>query len=307
MSRELTPGIEISRYLGPEACDLDRATFANRKAWLWLAGSACAVGLAWTALPIRFPQQFRMLVPEPFGIWMVVLAIASVLPRLAGLTPHRSDPTAVRFLAAAVSLLVPWVFPTGSALVLHWVVVASAAAAMAILGGSAWLRLICPPLVILTLVPLLSYVEEPVVSALQAIATQFALLFSHLMLSDDYVRLGQQVVLPFEGGGFEVARECSGYRSMFAMILLATFFCLHPVLTFRLRIGILLAALALSTAGNFVRIGATIALYQHGHTQLVSGSAHEFMGVAVLAVEVAALYFLFNWARRSGPSRKGSR
>lgn len=284
-----------------------------------IAGVLSVVCAGWSVIPIRHPNVvshwFNNEVSPWGGVWVVMLALSTIWMRrsfLLVLVKNVGEP--LWGLAGFAAIFAIWAFPLPPRFG-HYLYLIAFAAVLYGVGGAGWLRACIPALAILACLPgLPSAVHEAVVASLQVLGAVVATGFCKLFFSAEYVRVGTSVALPLSAeqsstGGLiglcvVVGPGCSGYRSLFGLLLVSLTCCAHPQLPVRGKVALLAAAVTMAIAINMLRIVVSTSFYHYGLEDFASGTAHSALGQALIVLEVVVLYLLWRQLLKKHPQRK---
>ena len=270
---------------------------------------------AWSVIPLRHPRivagwLHNEMLPYA-GLWVVGLSLAILVMRRSLLTGStKLRPVWLSIGGALLCLLWGWRL---SPHLSHYAHLAASAACMAAIGGRAWLRVTAPALVALGCLPgLPPGAHELVLGSLQALGEFVTLAYCRGFLDAGYTQAGGGIVLAEPGVGWVVSLRigpaCSGYRSLFGLMLLSLLCCSHPRLSLRQSLLIVGIGPLLAVSVNVLRLLTTASLHHYGLRALASGVAHSALGQALLVVEggVLCLIFLRQLKRHPPATRSGT-
>lgn len=283
----------------------------RRCQWRFIA-ALCLIGLAWMAIPYHHTAAVSGWIDNDMlpkaGVWVLLFAVCSIKMRWALLAELNVSSRLLWVAVGGLMLILPWVWPWRSPHAAHYAHLGASALLIYGLGGRCWLRVVLPALAILLLLPGLPPAAHVfVVGKLQRFQDVYVFLFSRTVLSADYIRYHGGIVLPVlpaapDSGvtaAFGVMRECSGYRSLFGMVLLSLLWCAHPGLSIRGKSLLFAAAVSMAVVFNLLRITITVILLHVGLRQLATGTTHSLFGHVVIGIEMVLLYSLFGYLLRT--------
>ena len=164
--------------------------------------------------------------------------------------------------------------------------------------GRRLFRLMLLPLAYLFfMIPLPYIVYDAVAFPLKLFVTRASIAF--LKLAGVVVmREGNVILLP--NTTLEVADACSGIRSLVSLLALAVAYSFFIPLTAWRRCALVLAAVPIAVCANAFRVIGTGFLAQYWGARAAEGFFHEFAGMAVFVVAIAALVSLGALLSRTG-------
>ena len=291
---------EIGQPTRPQDCEIDGRSAKER----FLAAVAFLC-LAWSAVATRHRGAVAQWLSNDMlpgaGVWVLVLAGYTIWCRktlLARSPQVRKGPIGSWILIAAVLLLILWTQPT-SAVVAHYLSLLAGIAFLHGIGASSALRVMFPAMAIVTFLPALSpsayrHLGQPIQELVAAAVTPFC----RFLLAADYVRNGTDILCVAESGhevlvAVRVEAECSGYRSLIGVTLMALVWGSNPRSSIRQKLMLLGCAFGLAFLGNLLRVASSIALHHHGLTELASGMAHAALGQGLVLLEIIGLFALW--------------
>lgn len=278
------------------------------------AAALLFLGLAWLVIPLQHPGPVagwldNETLPHA-GVWILALSAIAVVMRRSLLAPPNQRWRAGGILAGTALLCTVWLQPL-PAYVGHYVYLTAFTACMYGIGGSGWLRVVGPAVGLLACLPgLPPAVQQWVVGCLQEFGTFVTVSFCRWFLSAAAVADGGSMVfLHPDSESFirvGVGPECSGYRSLFGLLLLSLFCCAHPRLLLRSKFFLLATAASLAVSVNLLRLTVSVSLYHYGLSHLADGLAHSALGQALMLLEAVLLYFMWKRLLKKSPRCSGS-
>jgi exosortase/archaeosortase family protein len=274
----------------------------------WLASAVLVTCAAFSASPFRGPAPGSLVPALP--AWCAALALVALVFQASQLKCARfrlhapALAVGVVLAGAAWLLTTPWAFRSsavvGAALVIYGV------------GRSELLRP-CLPSLLLLAVPTVVAVAEPLASrGLQDVAGVYCETFYRNALGGTCVRQLDLIRLAISdsGGGsgsaaaalVVVAPECSGFRSLCGMSVVALLFAAHPALTTRRRIALCMAAAFTAFCLNLARLGVTMWLYRTGRAEFARGTSHALQSQMALVIGLALVFLLYKALLKSAPA-----
>jgi len=145
-----------------------------------------------------------------------------------------------------------------------------------------------PMLFLLFLIPVPESVEMAITFPLQLFATRISSYILSILTIPVY-REGN--MLYFVNSQLEVAEACSGIRSITALLMLATIFVHLMESGILKKLIILISSVPIAMAANILRVTGTGILAHFYGDQVARGFLHEFSGVVVFIIGLAAIYF----------------
>jgi exosortase len=170
--------------------------------------------------------------------------------------------------------------------------------------GWSHLRAALFPIAILVLmIPIPAIVFNPLTLPLQMLASKLAAATLPIF-GVPVLREGNIINLPVMS--LEVARACSGIRSLYSLITLATIYGYLVKSAMWIRIVLIAAAVPIAVAANSLRIVGTGLLVQYWDPSKAVGFFHEFSGELLFLISLLMLMLLHR-ALTPGLSGLGSR
>ncbi len=244
------------------------------------------------------------------GVWVLLVAAVAAIVRYSRITITSSKPRPLFLVPAAALIGLAIVLASALPVAAHWIYLGGAAAGVIGLIGSGWLGVWAPSLVLLTLMPgLPPPLHVWLVDGLQWLTMHAAYMFSVLVLSDDYLRLGHTIFLPdnFLAPGVApqmavtVEAECSGYRSFYGALLLAGLGVADPRLSIRRSITFFVMCLLIAVLLNWGRVFLSIVLHHIDRPDLARGFAHAMLGNVAMGVMVVLIFLVYRKLLISSP------
>ena len=155
------------------------------------------------------------------------------------------------------------------------------------LYGKDHLRVLAFPVLFLVfMIPVPSIIMNRITFPLQLVASKLAthsiqLLGIPVLQEGNIIRLG--------GLSLEVAKACSGIRSLMSLLALGTVYAYFTSKSMTSRVVIVLSTIPIAIMVNSLRITMTAFLSVHYGTKAAEGFIHEFSGVLLFLVAVILL------------------
>jgi exosortase len=140
--------------------------------------------------------------------------------------------------------------------------------------------------VLILMIPVPAIILNPITLPLQLLASKLAAI-TLPMFGVPVLREGNIVNLPIMS--LEVAQACSGIRSLYSLITLATIYGYLVNATIWTRTVLVLAAIPIAIAANSLRIVGTGLLVQYWNPVRALGFFHEFSGGLLFLVSLLML------------------
>jgi exosortase/archaeosortase family protein len=271
-----------------------------------LIAALCLALLVWSLALSKFPGTYERwmnnaLIPQS-GWWVLAFAIISTFKRRSLILSQNPNNHPFIFLVG-ISIMIGLSFwGWESAYLVHLVWLFATSLLIFGMGGRSFLYVVIFSLIILMLLPgLPKGVENVFLLKLQNMATSFTCGFCKLVLSEDYVCLGYEIFLPghknLAGAGpiatLVIAQECTGFRSLFGMVLLALLFISNPRMPSMKKLILLIIAMSLAIVFNMVRLAITTVLYHYGFKESLVGMWHSLLGNFAIGMAALLLYFIY--------------
>lgn len=290
---------------------------ARVPAWPRLACVLLLIAAVWTGFVWHYHQAIDHGLDSSFvprlGFWCIVFATLSLWFR-RNLLPLYTE--AVRWPLLGVGLglwAIPWL-PTGLSAEMAYGLglIATALVVRGALGGK-WLRFVSSALVILGALPLLSAGPQSVlVQQLQDLAAAVARGFSGWIGAEAIVQHGRVLfVTPPEADGgtpvmLAIAAECSGYRSLCGLLLLALLLGSSPAIGIRGKAALAAWAIAVAIVANLARVCCGIFLHYVGAENWAGGVGHAMFGQVILLAGAGLVWLCYRRLKIRGPAPSDS-
>lgn len=273
-----------------------------RRAFAFTAAAALAAGLGFLYAPVfaRLAQQWWTDPNYSYGFFVPLFSAWLIWRRRSKLRALPLNPSNLGFLFVLGGLLMLVLGRLAAELLLTRVSFLVVTAGIVLgLAGWSWLRAIAFPLAFLGfMIPLPTLVFNLAAIPLQAVATRTGVgLVAWTGLP--ILRQGNVIVLP--GTVLDVVAECSGIRSLLALLALgAAYGCLTEPEPWR-RMALIAAMVPLAIVSNALRIAVTILLSFAVGSAASEGLWHLLTGLQVFVVAVLGLALLQRALRGSQP------
>lgn len=293
-----------SDWMGGSSADTQRC-----KELSLILSTGCLFALWFIVLRLAHPNHLTQwltndVVPHLF-IWCIVLGFAGVVWRINLI--HKAPPptrlriTIVLLLTTAASLveamlLSPYAF--------HYAFWGGALIAFASIGGLPWFQTLGPSCGVLVLAPDLplamrSWLIHLLVEGYSVVIA----LLSPLLFQVHAAQQNNTISFYIQDSGIrllrvQVAAECSGYRSLFGLVVLSLFLICPPRLTIRRKILLVMSAVVIALFGNAARIFLTVKLRFDGMEAWTTGLPHAIQGWLAAFIGMVLLCGLFCWLSR---------
>jgi exosortase len=156
--------------------------------------------------------------------------------------------------------------------------------------GWKYLRAALFPLgVLILMIPIPAIVFNPITLPLQSLASKLAAATLPIF-GVPVLREGNVINLP--NMSLEVAQACSGIRSLFSLITLATIYGYLTKSTLWTRVVLAVAAVPIAIVANSLRIIGTGLLVQYWDPEKAVGFFHEFSGELLFLISLLMLVLL---------------
>jgi exosortase/archaeosortase family protein len=237
--------------------------------------------------------------------------IVSVFSR-QGILKHlpSSKPTRWRLvgiLPVLLFILWPWQNPENAQC---GFVFALAGLAYAV-GGKTWLIVLWPGLIFLGLcsgIP--TVIEQFIIARLQEYASWLSFHYCKWFLNNYYIKEGNGIFLldisnfPQLGYqlGFIVNQECSGYKSLLGMSILAFLYTTVTRFSKERKCVLFVIAIGLALLFNTVRLLLSATFIHYGLKELTGETPHAMLGHLMMGIEVILLFWLScRWRKSFSP------
>ncbi|MGE3404054.1 MAG: exosortase/archaeosortase family protein [Vicinamibacterales bacterium] len=264
---------------------------------------AAAATLLYAPLGAGLARQWYDDPASSHGVALAIAAAVVLWRRRAALRALPVAPANAGFALLAASLILHMAGTfAGELFVLRVSALASLAACVLTLAGSAHLRLLAAPLVLLLLaIPLPATLVTSLTLPLQLFASQMA---AGLLGTAGITAIREGNLITLSTVTLEVADVCSGLRSivsLVAMIAMAKTLIDMPV---RQAATLAVAAVPIAIAGNTLRVAGTGILAHLFGAGAARGLVHDLTGYAAFFAMGAALLGIYLlMTRRERPSR----
>jgi exosortase len=265
---------------------------------LWLG-----VAVAFTPALLSLAQRWASAEYYQHGFLVPVVSIATAHPRIRSLGPSCRYAPALLGLALAVAVYA--VGKLAGEVALEGLALVGAIAAMVGYrwGAEGLRRLAFPLAFLLFMVPLPEVWVNPVIVALQTLASAAAVSVLHA-LGVSVLRDGNVMQLA-SGESLFVAEACSGITSLLSLIPIGVLLARFTQQGTWRRVLLVAAVIPAALLGNAVRVIATVmAADTYGAARVTEGPLHEFAGLLTSAFAVLLVIGLGAvLARGSGAAR----
>lgn len=164
------------------------------------------------------------------------------------------------------------------------------------LGGVAIRILAFPILFLLFMIPIPYSLINLVSGPLQLLATKIS---ANLIAACSIPVFREGNMLYFVNTELEVAEACSGIRSIIALSMLAVAFASLCRTGWKGKATLVLMAVPIALAANIVRVSGTGVLAHFFGDGVARGFLHEFSGIFIFVLGLAALFAVFTFINRN--------
>ena len=260
--------------------------------WLYWSTVSHLVGQWWT--DENFSHGFFVPLFSAFVIWQE-------RDRLARLIPRPSWP-GLAVLVAGVGVAILGRLGAELFLDRSSMLLVLAGVVILFLGWNLFRAVLFPWACLLLMIPIPVIIFNQIAFPLQLLVSKIAAATLPL-LDVPVLRLGNVLKLPLTD--LEVARACSGMRSLMSLLTLAIIYGYLMEKRLWVRWLLALASVPVAIAANSVRIIGTGLLVEHGFPDAAEGSSHAAWGVIVFVISLLMLYALHALIRVWFPEEGG--
>lgn|GEM_PF-4131956 len=231
----------------------------------------------------------------------IAFAAVAIVKRRSLIRPTPTSGRATWWIIGCLPFVVLWIWPWQSAFASHYFYVFASAFLFFCLGGKRWIRVILPSLIFLLICPgLPGGVNKFIIVRLQDYGSWMTFVYCKFALSWDYVKDGHMLILPWvqgiaSSGGqthIFIAEECSGFRSLMGMAVLALLYGADPKLMLSKKALLFICAIGMAVGFNTLRIFTSSTFVHYDLEKLSAAAPHSLLGHILMLVEILILHHL---------------